>query len=190
MSQTQNTPDKKLWELLRSDNKLAFSSLYKRHVKGLFNFGLRHTQNKSLLKDVVQELFTDLWQKRHHLNKVEHVKVYLIKSYRNKLLRALDKEYKARTYSLDEIMTPQVDNEALEHKIKLERRTKLKRQLDKLPKRQREVIYLRYFQNLKNDEIAEVININYQSVSNLLFRALSNLRKNMETLNSSKVQTK
>jgi RNA polymerase sigma factor (sigma-70 family) len=55
----------------------------------------------------------------------------------------------------------------------------LKTKLEQLPERQREVIHLRYFQNLKNEEIADIINVNYQSVSNLLHRAVKNLKKQL-----------
>lgn len=48
--------------------------------------------------------------------------------------------------------------------------------IDQLPARQQEVIYLRFFQNLMPEEIAGLLAINSQSVSNIIQRALSNLR--------------
>ena len=171
--------DKDLWDLFRIGNKGAFSLLYKRHIKGLFNFGLKHTSNKVLIKDTLQELFIDYWNKRATISKVENVKVYLIKSFRYKLLRSLAKASKNRTYSFDELFLDFTDTEKIEDQLSEARRNALKKQLLKLPERQREVIYLRYYQNLKNAEIAEVLNMNYQSVSNLLQRALKNLRSSI-----------
>ncbi|WP_420151141.1 RNA polymerase sigma factor [Spirosoma sp.] len=50
--------------------------------------------------------------------------------------------------------------------------------LNQLPIRQREVIYLRYYQNLNRDEIAEIMSFNPQSVSNLLQSAFKTFREN------------
>jgi RNA polymerase sigma factor (sigma-70 family) len=50
--------------------------------------------------------------------------------------------------------------------------------LNQLPKRQREVIYLRYYQNLERDEIADIMGVNPQSVSNLLQAAFKTFREN------------
>ena len=64
----------------------------------------------------------------------------------------------------------------MEDHEKAERREKLRQLVQSLPDRQKEVIHLRFFMNLKNEEIAEVLNINYQSVSNLLVRALKKIK--------------
>ena len=169
--------DTELWMLLRKGNKIAFSILYKRHIQSLFHFGQKLTTDQELIKDVLQELFTEFWTKRGHLSDVKQVKVYLIKSFRYKLLRTISKANKTPIYNLDDLLKDIPEEEILENELAIERREMLKQKLKDLPERQREVIHLRYFQNLKNDEIAEVISVNYQSVSNLLQRALKNLKK-------------
>ncbi len=55
---------------------------------------------------------------------------------------------------------------------------RLKSNIEKLTKRQREVIYLRFYQELDYDEIAGIMEINYHSVVNLIYEALRMLRKN------------
>jgi RNA polymerase sigma factor (sigma-70 family) len=55
--------------------------------------------------------------------------------------------------------------------------------LNKLPKRQKEAIYLKYYSGLKATEIAEIMNINYQSVVNILYKALKNLKEEVSILN-------
>jgi len=49
--------------------------------------------------------------------------------------------------------------------------------LEKLPRRQREAVHLRYFQNMSNEEISALMQINIQSVYNLIFGAMSNLKR-------------
>ncbi|MDG1872019.1 MAG: sigma-70 region 4 domain-containing protein [Flavobacterium sp.] len=46
-----------------------------------------------------------------------------------------------------------------------------------LPSRQKEALYLRYNQGLSVEQIAELMDVNYQSANNLLHRAVLNLRK-------------
>ena len=175
--QLNHKSDKELWELLRKSNKAAFSLLYKRHIHSLFGFGLKLTSEKELIKDTLQELFIEFWNKREALSSVEHVKVYLIKSFRYKLLRSVSKSNKAQTFSLEELFMEISELDLIETETSLERKRLLKEKLLQLPERQREVIHLRYFHNLKNEEIAEILEMNYQSVSNLLSRAIKNLKK-------------
>jgi RNA polymerase sigma factor (sigma-70 family) len=52
--------------------------------------------------------------------------------------------------------------------------------LNKLPKRQKEIIYLRFYQDLEVSEIVEIMEINAQSVYNLIHKALANLRAPLE----------
>lgn len=174
--------DKELWNLLRANNRVAFSILYKRHVQSLYGFGLKLTSEKEVIKDTLQELFIDFWNKRGNLSEVDHVKVYLIKSFRNKLLRSLSKLKKSKSLSFEELFNEIPDLELIETETSIERKRFLKEQLNQLPERQREVIHLRYFHNLKNEEIADILEMNYQSASNLLGRALKNLKSKVQKI--------
>lgn len=178
-SRPSKKSDTELWGLLRNGNKSAFSILYKRHIQSLLYFGLKLTNDQELIKDTLQELFIDFWNKRATLPEVEHIKVYLIKAFRYKLLRAISQANKTQIYELEDLIKEMSPSEIAENELSLERKQKLKKKLEQLPERQREVIHLRYFQNLKNEEIAGIINVNYQSVSNLLYRALKNLKKQL-----------
>ncbi|RYF73519.1 MAG: sigma-70 family RNA polymerase sigma factor, partial [Cytophagaceae bacterium] len=55
----------------------------------------------------------------------------------------------------------------------------LTRALDRLPRRQREAVYLKFYQNMGNEEISKLMDINIQSVYNLIFGALGNLKKHV-----------
>ena len=175
-----NKSDQELWNLLRMSDKSAFSTLYRRHIKDLLHFGSKLCSDRELIKDTLQELFVDFWNKRQLLPEVTYVKVYLIKSFRYKLLRATANANRSAIFELEDLTKDVPSEQIIENEIAQERQLALKAKLDLLPERQREVIHLRYFQNLTNDEIANIINVNYQSVSNLLQRALKNLKKKMK----------
>ena len=175
-----NKSDEELWILMRKGNKEAFSILYKRYIHPLYNFGKKITADKEIISDTLQELFTEFWDKRNKLGDVHYVKVYLFKSFRYKLIRAISKLKKHQQgYTFEELLIETPNWEESEDARNVKRIKILKEQIENLPKRQREVIHLRYFHNLNNEEIAEVINVNYQSVSNILYRAIKKIKKNI-----------
>jgi RNA polymerase sigma factor (sigma-70 family) len=54
--------------------------------------------------------------------------------------------------------------------------------LNKLPNRQKEAIYLKYYSGLKATEISEIMGINYQSVVNTLHKAIKSLKEEISIL--------
>jgi RNA polymerase sigma factor (sigma-70 family) len=172
--------DKELWDAIKSGDREAFSSLYYKYIQLLYNYGLKLTADQALLKDVLQELFTEFWFRRSTLSDVEKINLYLIKSLRFKLISAIRKNASPNTISLDDLLkliqVPQSEDDELSS----ERIERMKIELTSLPERQREILHLKYFQNFTNEQISEIVNINYQSVSNLLYRALSSLRKKVD----------
>lgn len=175
-----NKSDQILWNLLRKSDKVAFEYIYKRHINTLFNFGLKLTQDREIIKDTLQELFTEFWNKRNTLNEVAYIKIYLIKAFRYKLLRAISQANKTKLYTLEDVLADISDDKTTDEALANERKNILRQRLTQLPERQREIIHLRYFQNLNHEEIADILNINYQSVSNLLHRALTKLKKEVQ----------
>jgi len=159
---------------------VAFEYIYKRHINTLFNFGLKLTQDREIIKDTLQELFTEFWNKRNTLNEVAYIKIYLIKAFRYKLLRAISQANKTKLYTLEDVLADISDDKTTDEALANERKNILRQRLTQLPERQREIIHLRYFQNLNHEEIADILNINYQSVSNLLHRALTKLKKEVQ----------
>ena len=63
-------------------------------------------------------------------------------------------------------------------------RTILLSAVDDLPARQKEIIFLKFYEDLKNDEIEKIMNVNNQVVRNTLCKALRNLRRKISKSNS------
>ncbi len=132
-----------------------------------------------LIEDVIQDLLIHLWLHRATINDTPSVRFYLIKAFRHRMLKTI-KPLADETGLTDECdnMSPEFSSE--ESWIVRENDLALKKHvqtaIEMLPARQKEVIYLRFFQNLMPEEIAGVLSINSQSVSNIIQRALSNLR--------------
>lgn len=134
--------------------------------------------DKQLLEDAIQELFIELWQAKSQTSVVS-VKAYLLKSLKYKLLKIIrqnnhaqlinDNEHSYFEWSHENFMIAQQDDE--------ERRQQVLMAISHLSNRQKEIIYLKYYQNLSYEEVSDIMNINYQVARNLLCQAIKTLKK-------------
>ncbi len=177
---SEHITDEALWEAYRKADEKAFAELFQRHYRNLLHYGLKFTPDQQQAEDCLQELMIKLWTKRYVVNSTESVKYYLLKSYRHILFRKLrqDRIYAERTeetdcleedISVEEGMIRTESAELLRHKVRT--------LLSILTPRQREILYLRFYQNLTPPEIAVLLNINAQSVCNIIHRAFSKIRE-------------
>ena len=178
MQKLLNSEDHKNWESFLEGDRVAFANLYKQHAEGLFKYGFKMTSNVELIRDSINELFIDLWNQRAQLSRVLKPKNYLIKAFRYKLLAGKKKETQfEKVYPINEEVTSSIETEWISNEEQLEQINILYRSIDVLPDRQREVIHLKYLQNLSTKEIAEILDINPQSVTNLLVSRLNQPKK-------------
>ncbi len=141
-------------------------------------------QNEAFVKDCVQEVFIDIWNRRDRISTPDSVRAYLLSCVRKRVIR---EAYRQRILKEDE--SADLDNaisfvefspewSMIEQESLAETTHRIADALNKLPKRQREVIYLRFYQNLERDEIAAIMDVNPQSVSNLMQVAFKSFREN------------
>ena len=179
---TKNADDSLLWQALKRSEKAAYEILLKKYYPIVLNYGVRFYKDKEFVKDCVQDLFIEIWNRREYLADVVSVKSYLLQSIRKNIIREssrlkwfreadkisddhdFDVEFDIETY----LISREVENELLQ---------KLRFELDKLTKRQREAIFLRFNQDLSYEEIAIIMDINYRSVVNLIHEAIKAIRK-------------
>jgi len=153
----------------------------KNHYRGLFIYGTKFKRDDEFVKDCLQDLLFELWKNRETLGSTNYVKSYLFKCVRNKIYRELHKNrWHLQNMQLDDNYFFDVEFSIEHHLIReqtlRETANKFSEALNKLPKRQKEIIYLRFYQNLEITEIVQVMEIQEQSVHNLLHKALSHLR--------------
>ncbi|MBO9153758.1 RNA polymerase sigma factor [Chitinophaga sp. GCM10012297] len=165
------------WEDFRKGDRDAFERLYHQHIQQLIAYGMRITGEQQVVKDVIQDLFVELWRSRAHLQSVHSVRGYLLKALRYKLLR----NTKIRTRYYAELPDqPDPDNaeqHILETETEQQRKERIRLALERLPGRQQEVINLRFYHGCSTEEAAEIMAVNYQSAVNLLHRAIVQLRE-------------
>lgn len=157
----------------------AFSQLYDLHINILFNYGRKLTSDKELLKDCIHDIFVKIYTKRNELGCIDNFKSYLFISLKNKLCDELRKRmYMSGTAveDLEPVSSYDVEDRYLaEEKRNWEGRM-VDSLLNQLSPRQREAITLYYIEEKRYEDICEIMDMNYQSVRNLMHRGLSKLR--------------
>ncbi len=172
-----------LWEAFRTGDAQALAALFEAHYDALFNYGLKLTRDEELVKDCIQNLFQKLWRRREGLRAVQVVKAYLFKALRRhlgdetKLLRHHRHLLPAYTDSFEVVYSH--EEFLIAQQRDSEQHTRLLAALNQLSKRQREALYLKFFDGFSYERIAEVMSLNTQSVRNLVFNALRTVRKVM-----------
>lgn len=176
---TKHTDDSILWDNFRNGNEAAYTELATRYYRTLLHYGLRFTPNVQIAEDALQDLLIHLWLNRQNLNDTPSIKFYLLKSFRHRIiktLKPLSGELELTGQFEDIYSEFSSEDVFIQNENELNLKNQVKEMMTQLPSRQREVIYLRFFQGLKSEEIGILLSIKPQSVSNILQRALTTLR--------------
>ena len=167
-----------LWQQSKAGDSVAFCHLADKLYRTLFNYATSFTSDREYIKDAIQELLIHIWEKRQTIN-IQFVTIYFLKSLRNQLLQEFRRN-KRPFLGIDEIEEI-TDNQTIETEIEeseaySESQRRVKNAINELPKRQKEAIFLKFYEGLENEQIADLMQVNRQSVANLLFRAISTLK--------------
>lgn len=169
------------WNKFKRGDFDSLGLLFEIHYKELFYYGIKIVDLPELVKDTIQDLFADVWERRDKIALINNFKAYLLISLRRELIRRITKIRKES--QSEEVSTLQFSFSAEEFLIHSEETQSHSRllagSLSSLTERQREVILLRFFHNLEFTEISQVLEMNVQSVRNLLFRSLDKIRKDL-----------
>ena len=186
LGKDDNLDDVHVWQNIKRDNQLAFSIIYGKYTKRLYNYGMHCCHDHDLVMDCLQELFVSIWDKRKNLTVVHSVSSYLFKSFRRLLMRKLSWR-KRFLQSIDvnqekyfEIILPvEALIEIGEHQK--EQSEKLRQGLVSLTKRQREAIFLKFYNDLSYSDIASIMDLQVDSVYNVISKAIDSLRHQLKT---------
>jgi len=171
--------DESLWREFKKGNDRALSRIYERHVGYLYDYGVQSCRDSELVLDCIQDLFSRLWSRRQHMAYVNSVRIYLFKSFQRLLIHQLICNRKFADKHSDEAadLIPSFEQTIIDHELHAEQMLRLRECIRSLTKSQREVILLRYFNNLSYAEISEVMEMQVGSVYNLASKAIESLRK-------------
>ncbi len=177
--------DFELWQEFQAGSEIAYATIYRNNVTLLYSYGLKLIKDKELIKDCIQELFVEIWNTKHKLGRVKSIKSYLFKSIRRKLIaESVKRRKRSTTFALaptffQVLSTPSIEFDIIERQCFDQQCRKLKKALEKLTDRQKEIIHLKYYTQLSYDEIAEIMSLSTKGTYKLMGRSIGFLRKHM-----------
>ncbi len=172
------------WENFLAGDKEAFAYIYSMHVESMYRYGTKLCNDENLVKDAIQEIFLELFLKRHK-NKTNpgNLRYYLILALKHNLIKKL-KRNRRQIEGEDSnlVFEPEysIENIIIENETEAEINHRIHNLLQKLPAKQKEVLYLRFNESMEYSEIAQLLNISVKSAHKQVYRALKSIRKKIE----------
>lgn len=165
----------------------AFGKLYRLFAQDLYALGLSLQVDSVLIEDAIHDVFEDIYRHRNRLRKVDKIKYYFFAAFRNRLFYLMKSEKsqkeKAENYSRSELYElgiledlPISEEEPKSNEI-------IKKVMEGLSCKQREVIHYRFIEGLSINEISALMEINSQSVKNHIYRTVKKIEIFKESMN-------
>ncbi len=174
-----------LWLGVLSDNTNALRQIHRQLFSRLYQYGNTLLADDMQADDAVQEIFIKAWTQRQKTGPLKNLNAFFFTLMRRYCLNVIRNKKVAerrllRFQKTEPVITFSAEDILVEKEMANGVREKIKDLLNGLPTRQKEVIYLKYFNDMNNTEIAEVLEIQYQSVVNLSHKAITYLKANLK----------
>lgn len=173
-----------LWKSFRNGDNDSFELIYKNYADILFRYGIQFTSNESLVKDAIHDVYVKLYNDRLRLKTEVNIKFYLFTCLKNHLYNLLKRELFFDKVDLEEgeYLDPCAEEQVTVTLNQKELQQTVRKVLSMLTDRQREIIYYRYMEELSIEEIAILMDMNYQSVQNSIQRSIKKIRESFPVL--------
>lgn len=157
---------------MREWTKEYFHELYEEHSATAYRLCMLYLKNESDAKDALQDLFLKLWEKKPKLKNKEHEKAWIIRAAKHRSLDILKSSWhkKRNIYEPDR---QQVAGET-------EKEDGILDQIQKLPQKYREVLYLYYYEEYSVKEISNLTARKESTIQSRLAAARQKLKSMLE----------
>ena len=155
----------------------AFEGVFAELYGPLCSYAFSYLKAPDLCEDIVQEVFTRVWERRRDILHTDGVRFYLFTAVRNTCISYLRQEKKSKAFAeteseqqFDTIVPLRSTNvDADFHRL-------LREAIDTLPEKCREIFILSRLSKMKYKEIADVLGISVKTVENQIGKALKQVR--------------
>ncbi|WP_341840882.1 RNA polymerase sigma-70 factor [Chitinophaga caseinilytica] len=159
------------------DDEAAYRELFDRFYKPLLQFATAFTRSREAAEEAVSDVFINIWERRHQLDSIDNLPVYLYVSTRNASLKHLLKQQKRSSVPLDDLVmepeSPAPDPE--QTLLTAEMALQLQQAIQQLPPRCKIVFKLIREDGLRYKEVAQILNISVKTIDNQLAIALQKI---------------
>ncbi len=173
----KNLSDVDLIDLLKSGDIAAFNQIYDRYNGLLYVFTFKLTEDYDEAKDIVQELFMYLWDKKTEIEIRSSFSSYLYGAVRNNFLKRVAHNKVKTNYAERFLNSMQegIDSTA-DYITEKEYAREIEKHISSLPEKMAKIFILSKFKHLSNKEIAEEMNLAEKTVKNIMTQAVRSLR--------------
>jgi len=179
----------KIWSDVKKGEEKAFYSLYTLLFPNLVKYVRQIVKDEFLAEDIVQELFIKIWRNRNSLNIIGQVQAYIYKmahhssinklqhlaTSKNRVNRMVSDEewiFIRDTYQVDELIIEDIECDDMDGLIR--------KTIDTLPEKCREVFLLSRYEDLSNEDIAQKLGISVHTVRAHIYHALEVIRQRLK----------
>lgn len=170
----------KIIKKAQEGDKDAFGEIYKRFYKKIYRYCMFNTENEKIAQDICQESFVKAWKSMKNFktnDKNWSIQAYLFKIARNLIIDASRKKKEVSIDKYEYLKSSENLYENLERKQDLE---KIRFALKKLSEEEKQIIILRYFEDMDTKEIAKIVNIKDGALRVRIHRVLAKLKDIVE----------
>jgi RNA polymerase sigma factor (sigma-70 family) len=173
--------DHLILKALREDDEKALSHLFESQYNRLFRTGLKLGADSEVVQESIQAVFKDLWQYRHSLSDVQSFEAYLKTALKRRVFKELKKQQNNKmldvsAFDEQQLSVPSYEDVLIAQQTQAIEKQQLIAVLEQLTPRQKEVVMLKYFEELSYPEIAERTSLQIDTIYKVLHEALKKLK--------------
>ena len=168
--------EKDLLHQLSQDNVGAFKDIYDHYWHKMYLTALKKTQSNDVAEELVQEIFSKIWERRHHLN-IENLETYLFTALKYAVISHIRRVIKSRqNESIDIYADTFTTNNDENPQSTWDLQTALDTALRFLPDKTRLIFEMSRYEDMPHREIASQLDISEKAVEYHITQALKLLR--------------
>ena len=174
---SQHYDDELLWSGVKKGDRQAFQNLYVAYAEILYNYGMKICPDSEQVKDAIQTVFVRLWEKRSQIEIRSSLKFYMFTILRRDLIHKIqrDRDYTARSPKVAFELS--IEDKIISDEANEQRKQELQMAISTLSPRQREILFLRFYEDLTYEEISSLMSISTNSLYKLYSSSLARLKK-------------
>ena len=168
---------KDVLQQLTEGNESAFRQIYDRYWLSIYKTVKRYTKSPEVAEDIVQEIFTTLWNNRSNFKEVINLEYYLITMAKNltyKTLRKMAFEETVKNHWLAE--SPNEENSGNDAILDQQYAQLIRQAVGLLPSQQKQIFNMAKVEGLSHKDIAAQLKISHLTVKTHMAKALRSIR--------------
>ncbi len=171
-----NDDEEKIWRAIQQKDEQAFEQYYKEHYRIFFLAACGYLKDAGVAEEIVNDVFLKLWESAGTIQIESSLKAYIYRAVINRSLNELNKTKRDQQNQKEFSRRPEgsVEIKAMEDN---ELKISLYKAVDQLPEQCRKVFRMSRFEGLKQQEIADRLDISIKTVKNHITHALKQLSK-------------